>query len=101
MYPENETMQVGPPVLKCTAGHLKRLGGLTQGEPVGLQTKILIEECSTLGARPAWGAIIMALCFGLDYGAHSDLLLHPLPVCCHGLGCQGRPLISTCTVVDS
>ena len=28
-------------------------------------------------------------------------LLHPLPVCCHGLGCRGRPLMSACTVVDS
>src|SRR5215468_10562113 len=123
MYPENETMQegqprrtlkknhdggmcveallVGPPGLQRTAGNFKRLGGLTQGEPLDLQIKILIEEFSTLGARPAWGAIIIAWCFGLDYGAHSDLLLHPLPVCCHGLGWRGRPLISTCTVVDS
>jgi hypothetical protein len=54
-----------------------------------------------LGARPAGGAISIALCVGLDYGAHSDLLFHPLPGGCHGLGWRGRPLIATCTVVDS
>jgi hypothetical protein len=106
MSPENETMQegqprravkkhhdggmfvealvVGPPGLQGTAGNLKGLGGLTQGEPLGVQIKRLIEECSTWGARPAWGALIIAVCFGLDDGAHSDLLLHPLPVCCPG-----------------
>ena len=92
MYPENETMQegqprralkknydggmfveallIGLPGLKRTAGNLERLGGLTQGAPLSLQSKIRIEECSTWGARPAWGAIIVAWCFELDDGAH-------------------------------
>jgi hypothetical protein len=123
MYPENETMQegqprralkkdhdggmfveallVGPPGLKGASGNLKRLGRLTQGEPLGVQITILIEAFSTLGARPAWVTITSALWMGVDDGFHSDLLVNPLPCCCHGLGCRGRPLISTCTVVDS
>src|SRR4029434_5551875 len=105
MYPENDTMQEGqprttlkkdhnarmfveallvrPPGLKRAAGNLKRLGRLTQGEPLGLQSEILIEEVLGAGASPSWGAIIMAvaiimaLWMGLDDGSHSDLLLNP------------------------
>jgi hypothetical protein len=105
MYPENETMQEGqprralkkdphgrmfveallvrPPGLQRAAGNLKRLGRLTQGESLGLQSEILIEEVRASGAIPSWGtiimafAIIMALWMGLDDGSHSDLLLNP------------------------
>src|SRR5215204_4843860 len=111
MDPENETMQEGqprsalkkdhnarmfvkallvhPPGLKRAAGNLKRRGCLTQGEPLGLQSEILIEEVRAAGAIPSWGAIIMACAIimalwrGLDDGSHSDLLLIPLPCCCH------------------
>src|SRR5712692_864999 len=117
MYPENETMQEGqprralkkghdgrmfveallvrPPGLKRAAGNLKRLGRLTQGESLGLQSEIRIEEVRASGAIPSWGtiimafAIIMALWMGLDYGSHSDLLFNPSPFCCHGLGWRG------------
>jgi len=105
MDPENETMQEGqprralkkdhnarmfveallvrPPGLQRAAGNLKRLGRLTQGEPLGLQSEILIEEVRASGAIPSWGAIIMAfaiimaLWMGLDDGSHSDLLFNP------------------------
>src|SRR6266511_4944777 len=90
MDPEHETMQEGqprsavkkghngrmfvearlvrPPSLERAAGHLKRLGRLTQGAPLGLQSAIVIEEVR------ASAAIIMALWMGLDDGSHSDLL---------------------------
>ena len=50
-----EALLVGPPGLKRAAGNLKRFGRLTQGESLGLQSEILIEELSTLGSIPAWG----------------------------------------------
>jgi hypothetical protein len=97
MYAEHQTMQEGktrgtvkkdhdggmfvktflirPPCLQRAAGNVKRLGGLTQGKPLGLQIAILIEECSALGAIPSWGTIIMASWYGLDDGSHSDLLV--------------------------
>jgi hypothetical protein len=64
-----------PPCLQRATGHMKRLGGLTQGEPLGLQIAILIEESSASGAIPSWGTIIMASWLGLDDGAHSNLLV--------------------------
>jgi hypothetical protein len=96
-----EALLVRPPSLERAAGNLKRRGRLTQGEPLGLQSEILIEEVRASGAIPSWAAIIMALWMDLDDGSHSDLLFNPLPCCCHGLGWRGRPLISTCTVVDA
>jgi hypothetical protein len=77
-----EALVVGSPGLQGAARHLKRLGRLTQGEPLGMQLTILIEELSTWGATPVLGAIIIALCTGLDYGSHSDLLFHPSPLLC-------------------
>jgi len=96
MYPKDQAMQEGqtwatvkkghdggmfvktflicPPGLQRAAGNLKRLGGLTQGEPLGVQSKILIEEFSASGAIPSWAAIVIAAWLGLDYGSHSDLL---------------------------
>jgi hypothetical protein len=65
---------VYPPGLQRAAGHLQRLSRLTQGEPLGLQREILIEEVRASSAVPSWGAIIMALWMGLDDGSHSDLL---------------------------
>src|SRR5262249_15284765 len=72
-----KTFLIRPPGLKRAAGHLKRLGGLTQGEPLGVEIKILIEEFSASGAIPSWGAIVIASWLGLDYGSHSDLLFNP------------------------
>jgi hypothetical protein len=78
-----EALLVRPPGLQRAAGNLKRLGRLTQGEPLGLQSEILIEEVRAWGAIPSWGAIIMAfaiimaLWMSLDDGSHSDLLLNP------------------------
>src|SRR6266516_4677701 len=64
-----------PPCLQRATGHMKRLGGLTQGEPLGLQIAILIEESSASGAIPSWGKIIMASWFILFVGAYINLLV--------------------------
>ncbi len=97
VYPEHQTMQEGqpwgpvekghdggmfvktflirPPCLQRAAGHIKRLGGLTQGEPLGLPIAILIEAFRASGAIPSWGTIIMASWCGWDDGSHRDLLV--------------------------
>jgi hypothetical protein len=97
VYPEHQTMHEGqpwdtvekghdggmfvktflrrPPCLQRATGQIKRLGGLTQGEPLGVQIAILIEEFRASRAIPSWGAIIMASWLGLDDGSHSDLLV--------------------------
>jgi hypothetical protein len=69
-----KTFLIGPPGRKRAAGNRKRLGGLTQGEPLGVPSKRLIEECSASGAIPSWAAMVMAAWLGLDDGSHSDLL---------------------------
>src|SRR5215813_9787790 len=69
-----KALLVGPPCLQRAAGNLKGSGRLTQGETLGLQITILIEELSALGASPAWVTISVAALRGLDYGSHSDLL---------------------------
>ena len=61
-----EALLVRPPSLERAAGHLKRLGRLTQGEPLGLQSEILIEEVRASDAIPSWG---------LDHGVGHPLLL--------------------------
>jgi hypothetical protein len=55
-----EALLVGPPCLQRAAGHLKCLGRLTEGAPLGLQIAILIEEGGASGAIPSGGAIMMA-----------------------------------------
>ena len=75
-----ETLLIGPPGLQGASGHRKRLGRLTQGESLGLQSKILIEEVSSLGSTPAWVMLSIASLRVLDDGSHSDLLFHPSPV---------------------
>jgi len=97
VYPEHQTMQEGqpwgtvekgydsgmfvktflirPPCLERATGHSKRLGRLTQGEPLGLQLAILIEEGSTLGAIPTWVTISVAALLLLDDSCHSDLIV--------------------------
>jgi hypothetical protein len=88
--------------LKGASGHLKRLGRLTQGESLGLQSKILIEEVRTLGSIPAWVMISIASLRVLNDGSHGDLLFHPSPVYCrNGSGWRGRQLLSTLTRVES
>jgi hypothetical protein len=69
-----------PPGLQGASGNLKRFGRLTQGESLGLQSKILIEEVSSLGSTPAWVMLSIASLRVLDDGSHSDLLFHPSPV---------------------
>jgi hypothetical protein len=71
-----------PPCLQRAAGHIKRLGGLTQGEPLGLQVTIRRTQLSTFDAIPALVALILATWRLLDDCAHRDLLLlKPLSWC--------------------
>jgi len=82
-YPKNQTMQEGKtrgtwkkshdsgmlvkpclihaPGLKRAAGHVERLGGLTQGVALGLPLAIRIKECSASGAIPAWMTSLIVL----------------------------------------
>jgi hypothetical protein len=69
-----KALWVGPPCLPRAAGHLKGSGRLTQGETLGLQSTILSEERSALGASPGWVTISVASLRGLDDGSHRDLL---------------------------
>jgi hypothetical protein len=55
-----KTVLIRPPCLQRAAGHLKRLGGLTQGEPLGLQTAIRLKELGAFDALPTLVAIIVA-----------------------------------------
>jgi hypothetical protein len=41
------------PHLQRGSGNVQRLGGLTLGEPVGLQVAIVVKECSASEAFPA------------------------------------------------
>ena len=50
-----EALLVRPPGLQRAAGHLKRLGRLTLGEPLGLQSAILLKELSAFECDPSVG----------------------------------------------
>jgi hypothetical protein len=79
-----EALLVRPPCPKRAAGNMQSLGCLTQGEPLGLQSVILVKECSASGAIPAWAMILVASLLVLDDGSHNDLLFHPSPLCRDG-----------------
>ena len=72
-----KTVLIRPPCLQRAAGHIKRLGGLTQGEPLGLQIAVLLKELGAFDALPTLVAIIVASLRILDDGSHSDLLFPP------------------------
>ena len=69
-----EALLVRPPRLQRAAGHVKHLGRLTLGEPLGLQIAILLKQVSAFDAIPALVAILIASLLVLDYCSHSDLL---------------------------
>ena len=97
-----EALVVHPPGLQGASGHLKRFGRLTQGEALGVQSKIRIAEVSSLGSTPAWLMIIMASLRVLDDGSHRDLLFHPWPVYWgNGSGWRGRQLLSPLPSIES
>jgi hypothetical protein len=96
-----ETCLVRLPRLEGTAGHIELVGRLPLGEALGLQRAILIKARSAFKAIPAWVVCLIALLPGLDYGAHSVLLVHPLPWSGHGSGWRGRLRIATLTDVES
>src|SRR6516164_1578115 len=84
-----ETCLVRPPRLERTAGHSELVGRLPLGETLGLQRAIRIKARSAFKAIPACVVCLIALLPGLDYGAHSVLLVHPLPWSGHGSGWRG------------
>jgi hypothetical protein len=67
----------GAPHGKRGAGNLKPVGGLTLGDPLGLQVAILFEEGSTSEALPALVTINMAPWLCIHDSAHSSLLTQP------------------------
>ena len=74
-----EALLVRPPRLQRAAGHVKHLGRLTLGEPLGLQIAILLKQLSAFDAIPALVAILIASLLVLDDCSHSYLLFHPSP----------------------
>jgi hypothetical protein len=79
-----EALLVRPPGLQRAAGNMQSLGGLTQGEPLGLQIAILVKECSAAAAIPAGVMLIVASLLALDDGSHNDLLFYSSPLCRDG-----------------
>jgi hypothetical protein len=70
-----EALVVRPPGLQYGARHIKRLGRLTLGEALGLQTARPLTQLSACNAIPALLALLVASLRLLDYCAHSDLLV--------------------------
>src|SRR5512134_771544 len=62
------------PGLQGRTGHIKRFGGLTLGQPLGLQGAILLEECGASDAIPTLVTTHIVTVFVIDYSAHSYLL---------------------------
>jgi len=97
VYPEHQTMQesetwnalakrhdrgtlvqaflIRTPCLQRAARYLRRLGGLTLGESLGLQVAVLRQQLSTFDAIPTLVALIIATLRILDNCAHRYLLL--------------------------
>jgi hypothetical protein len=71
------------PILPCAprckrgAGDLEPVGGLTLGEPLGLQVAILLKEFSASASLPSLVTITMATWLRINDSAHSSLLTQP------------------------
>jgi len=65
------------PRLQRGAGHIETGGGLTLGEPSGLQVVILLKECSASASRPSLVTITIAPWLRINDSAHSSLLPSP------------------------
>jgi hypothetical protein len=72
------------PRLQGGAGHVKHLGRLPLGVPLGVQITILRPQVSTFEPCPALVAILVVSLLILDYRSHNDLLLHPAPLYASG-----------------
>jgi hypothetical protein len=72
-----EALLVLPPGLKRTAGHVKYLGRLTLGHPLGFEIAIALKPLRAFDAIPALVAIGIATLRVLDYCSHSYLLFKP------------------------
>jgi hypothetical protein len=65
--------------LQGASGYLKLLGGLTLGDALSLQVKILLEQVGPLEAVPESMAVEIVALWKIDYSAHGYLPLKPLP----------------------
>src|SRR5262245_45883267 len=65
------------PRLQRGAGHVETVGGLTLGEPSGLQVVILLKEFRASASLPALVTITIAPWLRLNDSAHSSLLSSP------------------------
>jgi hypothetical protein len=70
-----EAFLVRPPRLQRTAGHVKHLGRLTLGHPLGFEIAIALILLCPFDALPALVAISAASLLILDDCSHSYLLL--------------------------
>ena len=73
-----EPILPSPPGLKCGTGNVEHFGCLTLGQPLSLQSTILLEECGASEAIPALVTIKIAALLIIDYCTHSSLLSQPL-----------------------
>jgi hypothetical protein len=74
-----ERVMPGLPRLQGASGHLKLLGGLTLGETLRVQIEIWREPIGPLEAVPEVMAVAWVAVWHIEYSAHSDLPLEPLP----------------------
>ena len=70
-----EALLVLPPRLQHTAGHVKHLGRLTLGHPLGFKLAIALKLLRPFEALPALMALCIATLRVLDDCSHSYLLL--------------------------
>src|SRR4029453_602169 len=74
-----EAFRIRAPCLKRATRNVKHLGGLTLGNPLGVQLAISFKEVSAFEASPALVALIIATLLCLDYRYHSYLPTEALP----------------------
>ena len=60
-------------MLQRGTGDVKRLGGLTQGDPPGLQMAILVKQFGASHPLPSLLAVCLATLVVLDYSSHGYL----------------------------
>src|SRR4026209_1400754 len=57
---------------------MQRLSGLTLGDPLSLQSAILVKQCSAVGALPPLTVIFMAPLLGINERSHRPRLSTPI-----------------------
>jgi hypothetical protein len=69
-----ESILPGAPCLERGTGDIKCLGGLTLGDPLGLQMTILVKQFGASHPLPSLLAVCIATLFVMDYSSHGYLL---------------------------